>query len=98
MKLCTYLLPIRRAAFSEDEATQLRDYLSILAQAESEVIVVDGSSPEIFAQHQRAWSGVCRHEPVERRFTYLNDKVNGIHTGVGLATCEMIILAEDESR
>ena len=94
----TYLLPIRRSSFLEPEAAELHDYLSILAATGCEVIVVDGSPPEIFAKHHRAWSNVCRHEPVDRRFVYLNDKVNGIHTGVALAACEKVILADDDIR
>src|SRR5437867_10891060 len=98
MTSCTYLLPIRRATFSESKTAELHDYLSILAAAGCEVLVIDGSAPEIFAQHHRAWSDYCRHEPVDGRFTYLNDKVNGIHTGVALATREKIVLADDDIR
>ena len=98
MKLSTYLLPIRRAAFSEQKSADLREYLSILTETGCEVIVIDGSPPEIFAQHDHVWSNVCRHEPVDPRFRYLNDKVNGIHTGVALATRDKIILADDDIR
>ncbi|MFN2541746.1 MAG: glycosyltransferase [Chthoniobacterales bacterium] len=98
MRLSTYLLPIRSAGFSEVGAAELREYMSILAEASCEVIVIDGSSPEVFAQHHRAWCDVCRHEPVDRRFNYLNDKVNGVHTGVALATSDKIVLADDDIR
>ena len=98
MTSCTYLLPIRRATFSESKTAELYEYLSILAAAGCEVLVIDGSAPEIFAQHHRAWSDYCRHEPVDGRFTYLNDKVNGIHTGVALASRAKIVLADDDIR
>ncbi|MEY2547910.1 MAG: hypothetical protein QOD64_492, partial [Verrucomicrobiota bacterium] len=52
----------------------------------------------VFAQHAAIWRSVCRHEPVDRSFGYLNDKVNGIHTGVRLASTEKIILADDDIR
>ena len=94
----TYLLPIRRKILSAVETEELREYLSILAQVGCEVIVVDGSAPEIFAQHHGAWSDQCHHAPVDPRFKYLNDKVNGVHTGVALATNEKIILADDDIR
>lgn len=42
------------------------------------------------------WSSLCRHEPVDRRFGYLNDKVNGVHTGVERASYEKVILADDD--
>jgi hypothetical protein len=94
----TYLLPIRRTVFAEGEARELREYLSILAKTGCEVIVVDGSPPDVFAQHHRIWADRSRHEPVDRRYKFLNDKVNGVHTGVALATNEKIILADDDIR
>jgi hypothetical protein len=98
MKRCTYLLPIRRAAFSEAEAEQLAAYFQTLKGAFCDVLVVDGSPAPVFSQHAAIWRSVCRHEPVDRSFGYLNDKVNGIHTGVRLASTEKIILADDDIR
>ncbi|MEY2508127.1 MAG: hypothetical protein QOH01_2456 [Verrucomicrobiota bacterium] len=98
MKRCTYLLPIRRAAFSEAEAEQLAAYFQTLKGAFCNVLVVDGSPGPVFAQHADRWRSLCRHEPVDRAFGYLNDKVNGIHTGVRLASTEKIILADDDIR
>lgn len=92
------MLPIRRAVFAESEAAELRDYLEMLANAGCEVIVVDGSARAIFAQHHQVWSDVCRHAPVDRRYQFVNDKVNGVHTGVAIATNEKIILGEDDIR
>jgi hypothetical protein len=98
MNCCTYLLPIRRSVFSEAEAQDFVTYFESLRAADCELIVVDGSPPEVFQQHHAAWSQLARHEVVDRRFGYMNDKVNGIHTGVELATCEKIILADDDIR
>jgi hypothetical protein len=98
MSECTYLLPIRRTTFSALETDELRQYFSMLAQAGCKVIVIDGSPKEVFARHDSVWSKVCRHEPVDPRFGYLNDKVNGVHTGLALATNEKIILADDDIR
>ncbi len=98
MNRCTYLLPIRRSAFSAEEARDFAAYFQTLTAANCEVIVVDGSPDDIFAQHANAWAHTCRHQRVDRRFGYLNDKVNGIHTGVEIASCERIILADDDIR
>jgi hypothetical protein len=98
MKPCTYLLPIRRTAFSAAEAAELADYFQTLKEAGCDVLVVDGSPAPIFEQHAKAWHSLVRHEPVDRSFGYLNDKVNGIHTGVDLAMTEKIILADDDMR
>ena len=98
MNRCTYLLPIRRAKFLPDECKEFADYFALLANAGCEVIVVDGSPDEVFAEHDRLWSSFCRHAQVDRRFGFLNDKVNGIHTGVERASNEKIILADDDIR
>ena len=98
MKRCTYLLPIRRNGFCAAETEELRDYFAILQATGCEVIVVDGSPEQIFACHHDNWSEVCRHVTVDPRFRYLNDKVNGVHTGLGLAGSEKIVLADDDIR
>lgn len=98
MNNCTYLLPIRRARFDAAEAESLPRYFQELNAARCQLLVIDGSPADVFAQHDRAWAAVCRHEQVDRSFGYLNDKVNGIHTGVGLASHEKIILADDDVR
>ena len=98
MKGCTYLLPIRRAAFDEAEAESLRGYFEELTAAGCEPLVIDGSPDDVFAQQDRLWSDVCRHKHVDRHYGYLNDKVNGVHTGIALASHEKIILADDDVR
>src|SRR5437763_7449417 len=98
MKRCTYLLPIRRNGFCAAETEELRDYFAILQATGCEVIVVDGSPEQIFACHHDNWSEVCRHVTVDPRFRYLNDKVNGVHTGLGLAGSEKIVVADDDIR
>jgi len=95
---CSYLLPILRAREHSDEIEDFADYFLYLAGVGCEVIVVDGSIPEIFAAHDRAWGQICRHVAVDPKYTYLNGKVNGVHTGVDLASCENIILADDDIR
>jgi hypothetical protein len=98
MEHSTYLLPIRRAGFSSTEAKELAVYFATLNDAGCDVLVIDGSSPPVFQHHDDAWHSVCRHEKVDRSFGYLNDKVNGIHTGVRLAATEKIVLADDDIR
>lgn len=95
---CTYLLPFRRSSFQEEEVGELARYLERLAVSGGEVLVVDGSPAPIFEQHHAVLVSTCRHVPVDRRFGFLNDKVNGIYTGVGLASSEKIILADDDVR
>jgi hypothetical protein len=96
--LCTYLLTIRRVRFERREAEGFREYFRALAEAGCEVLVVDGSPREVFDAHADAWRGACRHAPVDPRYEYLNGKVNGIHTGVALASHDRVILADDDIR
>jgi hypothetical protein len=95
---CTYLLPIRRVRAGREEMESFARYFRMLAGAGCEVLVVDGSPPEVFEEHDIAWQGICKHVKVNPRYTYLNGKVNGVHTGVDLASCEHIILADDDIR
>jgi hypothetical protein len=91
-------MPIRRKIFAAGEVAEMTQYLSDVKKTVAEIVVIDGSPPEVFDRHHQAWSAYCRHEPVDRRFGCLNDKVNGIHTGIRLATNEKIILADDDIR
>lgn len=98
MKRCTYLLPIRRTAFSPTEAADLAEYFRSLTVAGCHVLVVDGSPGPVFQQHHEIWDQLSRHERVDHSFGYLNDKVNGIHTGVRIAATDKIMLADDDIR
>ena len=95
---CTYLLPIRRVHVHCQELQELSLYIRELGQAGCEVIVVDGSPPAVLAQHNRAWADLCHHVTVDPKYTYLNGKVNGVLTGLQLASCEKILLADDDIR
>jgi hypothetical protein len=95
---CTYLLPIRRVRVNADEAKEFAEYFRALTREGCEVLVVDGSPPEVFAGHDLVWRGVCRHVPVDPKYKYLNGKVNGVHTGVALSSSEKIVLADDDIR
>ena len=95
---CTYLLPIRRLQSNYDEMVRFADYFALLRSAGCEVLVVDGSSATVFKEHHEAWASHARHVSPDPKYTYLNGKVNGVHTGVDLASCESIILADDDIR
>lgn len=94
----TYLLPIRRVRFGQAEAKRFSDYFQRLQLAGCEVLIVDGSPKSIFEEHKKSWESFCVHVAPDPKYTYLNGKVNGVHTGVALASCERIILADDDIR
>lgn len=92
---CTYLCPIRLPAADEGRAKAFDQYWEFLQKQGCEVLVIDGSPPDIFNLHARKWRH-CRHLKVDGRFTFLNGKVNGIMTGIKEATHEAVILADDD--
>ena len=93
--MLTYILPIRSSA--EHVHGELTAYLLWLA-ARAEVIVVDGSAPEVFARHAVAWGEKIRHvHPAPDLVTPMG-KVGGVLTGMRLATHERVIVADDDVR
>ncbi|MDO3702012.1 glycosyltransferase [Micromonospora sp. C28SCA-DRY-2] len=91
----SYVLPLRWA----DDAglAELTDYLRWLA-TRVEVTVVDGSAPEVFARHARAWRGLLRHVPPDPALRGVNGKVVGVLTGVRAARHEHVVVADDDVR
>jgi hypothetical protein len=95
---CTFIIPIRHESVDELKIQRFGVYLQMLGRAGCEVLVVDGSPTAVFAAHARIWNEHCCHVAPDPQYTYLNGKVNGVHTGVDLASCERIIVADDDIR
>lgn len=95
---CSFIVPIRRVKVDGFEIERLADYFKLLRLAGCEVLVVDGSPTPIFEEHRKSWQAFSQHVAPDPKYTYLNGKVNGVHTGVDLASCEKIILADDDIR
>ncbi|MDP8987354.1 MAG: glycosyltransferase family 2 protein [Actinomycetota bacterium] len=91
----SYVLPLRRWHPADDD--ELDAYLGWLSE-HVEVLVVDGSAPELFAAHHRRWQGTVRHVPVDADLTGRYGKVNGVITGVRAASHERVLLADDDVR
>lgn len=89
----TYVLPI---AAARSQARALGGYLARIARTIDDVIVVDGSPPDVYAHHARAWDGIVRHMPPTRRTR--NGKVGGVLTGIDEAKHERVIIADDDVR
>ncbi|MGC4854532.1 glycosyltransferase [Micromonospora sp. DT4] len=90
-----YVLPLRwHADTGLDELTGYLRRLNGLV----EVLVVDGSPPELFARHAAAWRGLVRHLRPDPAGRGLNGKVVGVHTGVGAARHEHVVIADDDVR
>jgi hypothetical protein len=91
----TYVLPLRRWSLADD--SELDDYLRWLS-GHVEVLVVDGSEPEIFAAHHRRWGTSVGHVPVDPDLRGRCGKVNGVVTGVRAAGHEHVVVADDDVR
>ncbi len=92
---CTYILPLR--AEQSLVGGELTAYLAWLAQR-AETIVVDGSAPDVFAQHAQAWGSYVRHVAPAPDLATPMGKVGGVLTGVRLATHECLVVADDDVR
>lgn len=91
----TYVLPLKWT--EDDELDDLTAYLRRLSGLVAEVVVVDGSPEELFARHTTAWEGLCRHVRPSGPGC-LNGKVHGVRTGLALASCERVVIADDDVR
>ena len=91
----TYILPIKST--TPNTSSDLRAYIAWIA-ARAEVIVVDGSSDEIFAAHEREWGAGVRHVAPAPDLISPMGKVGGVLTGLRLASHEAVIIADDDVR
>ena len=90
----SYVLPIRHD--TAQDLTDLTAYLRSMA-ALADVIVVDGSPGELFAQHAAAWDGITHVAP-DPTHTCLNGKVAGVLTGLDHAAYDRVVIADDDVR
>jgi len=96
--VCSFIVPIRRVQVDLLEIKRLSNYFKSLSSAGCEVLIVDGSPKLVFEEHAKSWRSFSKHVAPDPKYTYLNGKVNGVHTGIDLASCERIILADDDIR
>ncbi len=97
MIAASYIMPIRRGTVEDAEG--LWAYLHLLSTRVGEVIVVDGSPPEVFEAHAAALGGSSiRHVPVDPELVTPMGKVGGVLTGLRLANQERVVIADDDVR
>jgi hypothetical protein len=92
----TYLVPIRWR--DGEQRLELATYLAEIAPACAEVIVVDGSPPDVFAANAAAFGEHATHVPPAAGEEWLMGKVSGVRTGLRLASRERIVIADDDVR
>ena len=89
----SYVLPLRASAPQDADLTP---YLRRLGRLVDDVVVVDGSPPDVFARHAAAWTGLGRHLPPEAETPM--GKVGGVLTGLRHARHERVVIADDDVR
>ncbi|HEU5061964.1 MAG TPA: glycosyltransferase [Solirubrobacterales bacterium] len=92
----SYLVPIRWRDGAQ--RGELAEYLAAIAPHCAELIVVDGSPPEVFAANAAAWGRGVMHVPVAEDESWLMGKVSGVRTGLRLASRERVVIADDDVR
>jgi hypothetical protein len=92
----SYVVPVRWR--DGVQRAELAEYLARIAPLVAEVIVIDGSEPDVFAANAAAWGEQVRHVPPASGQIWLMGKVAGVRTGVELASCERIVIADDDVR
>ena len=97
MIAASYIMPIRRTAVEAAEETWV--YLRLLSTRVREVIVVDGSPPEVFEAHAAALrESSVLHVSVDPELVTSMGKVGGVLTGLRLAVHERVVIADDDVR
>jgi hypothetical protein len=93
-KAVSYVVPLRADAGTLID--ELAAYLTRLAAHVDDVLVVDGSEPELVEQHRALLEPAVRVLVPEQRTR--NGKVGNVDTGVRNARREHVVLADDDVR
>ena len=91
----SYVLPLRSSTAAP---TELVSYVRRIARELDDVLVVDGSDPDVFASNATAFGTPVRHVPVDDSQRCRNGKVAGVLTGLELAANNLVVLADDDVR
>jgi hypothetical protein len=91
----TYVMPLKWGP--GQDVDELAEYLRWLADR-CDVIVVDGSDPEIFNEHARAWGSFAKHVTPDADLNFAMGKVNGVVTGLRCAATDYVIIGDDDVR
>jgi hypothetical protein len=95
MMSLNYLLPIK--ADRGRDIGELADYLNDLSHS-TQVIVVDGSPPEVFDAHRALLGDAVTHVRPAEDVRFRNGKVNGVVTGFRLCGSDKVVIADDDVR
>jgi hypothetical protein len=92
----TYVLPLRHDRV--EGVDELASYVNRLALVVDDVLVVDGSPPDVFAVHRAAFDDAVSHFVPDPKYHFANGKVDGVLTGLALARHEHVVVADEDVR
>ena len=91
----TYVIPIRWGL--DDDIREMTGYIEWLSQR-CDVIVVDGSAPEVFEKHSRSWGAIVKHLTPDADLAFAMGKVNGVITGMRSSATDYVVIGDDDVR
>jgi hypothetical protein len=101
---CTYVVSIADSDARNTDWTSLSPYLSELAVANCEVVIVDGSSPEQFEKNSTVLRWLGRHVAASVSSACVNAAggnaapVDAVREAMALASCDKVIIASPAVR
>ncbi|HEX8081737.1 MAG TPA: hypothetical protein VF557_16115 [Jatrophihabitans sp.] len=95
MMALNYILPIK--SDQGRDIGELAGYLNQLSES-AQVIVVDGSPPEVFDAHRALLNSAVTHVRPADDVRFRNGKVNGVVTGFRLCGSDKVVIADDDVR
>jgi hypothetical protein len=90
---CTYLVILDSEHESLDDLRDLADYLSYLAVADFDVVIVDGTSTVSMERNRRVLRWVGRYGVARPQHRNGGGAIDPIRTALDVASCEKIIVA-----
>ena len=81
-----------------EDLAELAAYVRMLAAVVDDLLVLDGSPPDVFDAHAAAFSAGLRHLPPDPRYSFANGKVDGVLSGLELARNEAVVVADEDVR
>lgn len=93
---CTYAVVID-GGMSEVKLQAFAHYLSTLASADCEVLILDSAPSDVFDSRECILRWVGRHVPLHD-YRFSDDRVDGLRAAASLASAEKVVMASADAR
>ena len=94
----TYLVILENDVATADELRELGEYLSTIAVADLDVVVVDGSAQRIVERNRRVLRWVGRFVVPRAQHCTFSGELDPVRAAADLAACEKVIVADRHVR